>query len=138
MLRRVSQWWLALLALLVLSGCAATAQRSRLDQFDVTARAYEKALTWSDFERAAEIGGVAIPDKAALDRLRRVRVISYEQRAADVSPDGTQARRSVQIEFTLEGSMRLRTLMDQQAWRYDEPQGRWLLVSGLPKFFERD
>lgn len=130
--------WLALLALLALAGCAATAQRNRIDQFDRTARAYEKALSWSDFEGAAEISGVAVPDKKALERLRQVRVISYEQRAAEVSPDGTQARRSVQIEYTVEGSMKLRTLVDQQAWRFDQARERWLLVSGLPKFFERD
>jgi len=130
--------WLALLAVLALAGCAATAQRNRVDQFDLTARGYEKAVTWSEFETAAEIAGVAVPDRKVLQKLRQVKVISYDQRAADLSPDGTQARRSVQIEYTLEGSMRLRTLLDQQAWRYDEPQGRWLLLTGLPKFFDRD
>ena len=124
--------------LLFLAGCAATAQRSRLDQFDRTARAYEKAVTWSDFEGAAEIGGVAVPDRKALEKLRQVRVISYEQRVADVSPDGTQARRSVLIEYTVEGSVKLRTLVDQQGWRFDQAQERWLLVTGLPRFFERD
>ena len=130
--------WLVLLAVLVLAGCAATAQRNRVDLFDRTARAYEKSVTWSDFEGAAEIAGVPVPDNKFLQKLRQVKVISYEQRAADISPDGTQARRSVQIEYTVEGSMRLRTLLDRQAWRYDEPQDRWLLLTGLPKFFERD
>lgn len=130
--------WLALLAVLVLAGCAASAHRNRVEQFDLTARAYEKSVTWSDFEGAAEIAGVVVPDRKALQKLRQVKVISYEQRAADISPDGAQARRSVQIEYTVEGSMKLRTLVDQQAWRFDEPQGRWLLLTGLPKFFDRD
>ena len=129
--------WLPLLAVLFLAGCGALDQRSRLEQFEVVTEAYRKAVSWSDFERAAEIGGVTGVDGKVLDRLRGVKVASYEQKQVELSPDGMQARCNVNIEYTAGSSIRVRSLVDRQVWRFDAAAGRWLLVSGLPDFSER-
>ena len=129
--------WLVLLTAVFLAGCGAIAQMNRLEQFEVVTEAYRKALSWSDFERAAEIGGVTGLDKKALDRLRGVKVASYEQKQIEFSPDGLQARCNVNIDYTAGTSIRVRSLVDRQSWRYDVAAGRWLLVSGLPDFSER-
>jgi hypothetical protein len=127
-------WWLAVVALITLAGCAATEERGRGAQFDNIALAYETAIRWSDFERAAGVAGVKGAEKEALQQLKQVKVISYDRVSAEVSPDGTQIRQIVQIEYTLETSMKLRRIVDQQGWQFDTTQKRWVLVTGLPDF----
>ncbi|HET9699298.1 MAG TPA: hypothetical protein VFP70_00100 [Burkholderiales bacterium] len=128
-------WVWALAAMAVLAGCGATVERGgRVDQFDKVIRAYETAIRWSDFDRAAGVAGLAPEQREAAQKLSRVKVISYEVISAEVSPDTVQVRQSVQIEYTVEGSVKLRRIVDRQGWRFDEAQGRWVLVSGLPDF----
>lgn len=126
--------WVMILAA-VLAGCAATEERGRGAQFDNIALAYETAIRWSDFERAMGVAGISGADKETLQRLKPVKVISYDRVSAEVSPDGTQIRQVVQIEYTLETSMKLRRIVDQQGWQFDPGRQRWILVTGLPDFF---
>lgn len=130
---RFGHW--ALVVLLGLAGCGATMERSgRVEQFDTIAKSYEKAIRWSDFDRAAGIAGLSPEQREAAQKLARVKVISYDAMSAEVAPDALQVRQSVQIEYTVEGSVKLRRIVDRQGWRFDETQGRWVLVSGLPDF----
>jgi hypothetical protein len=129
------RWRWALAALIGLAGCGATLERGgRVEQFDKVVRAYETAIRWSDFDRAAGVAGLSAEQRQAAQKLARVKVISYETMGAEVSADTLQVLQAVQIEYTLEGSIKLRRLLDRQGWRFDEAQGRWVLVSGLPDF----
>jgi hypothetical protein len=134
----VKSLWLrhwALAVLLGLAGCGATMERGgRVEQFDKIAKSYEKAIRWSDFERAAGIAGLSPKQREAAQKLLQVKVISYETMSAEVAPDALQVSQTVQIEYTIEGSVKLRRIQDRQGWRFDESQGRWVLVSGLPDF----
>jgi hypothetical protein len=130
---RMGGWLLA--AMVGLAGCGATVERGgRVDQFDKVVRAYETAIRWSDFDRAAGVAALPPEQREAAQKLSRVKVVSYETMSAEVSPDALQVKQSVQIEYTIEGSVKLRRILDRQGWRFDEAQGRWLLVSGLPDF----
>ena len=131
-------WRCALLALLAIAGCGTMGDRGRVDQFDKIAKSYEKAVRWSDFEGAASVAGLPAPQADAARRLSHVKVISYSPQSAEISPDTLQVQQTVQIEFTLEGSVKLRRLVDRQGWRFDAAQGRWVLVSGLPDFLGRE
>lgn len=129
-------WRWSLVVLLGLAGCGATMERGgRVEQFDKVIRAYETAIRWSDFDRAAGVAGLSPEQREAARKLSPVKVIAYETVSAEVSPDTLQVRQSVQIEYTVEGSMKLRRILDRQGWRFDEAQGRWVLVTGLPDFF---
>lgn len=128
-------WRWTLIVLVGLAGCGATAERGgRVEQFEKITKSYETAIRWSDFERAAGVAGLSPEDRASAHKLSRVKVISYDPVSAEVSADTLQVRQTVQIEFTVEGSMKLRSIVDRQGWRFDEAQGRWVLVSGLPDF----
>lgn len=130
---RFRHW--ALVVLLGLAGCGATAERGgRVEQFDKVIRAYETAIRWSDFDRAAGVAGLPPEQRAAAQKLAPVKVIAYEVMSAEVSADTLQVRQTVQIEYTIEGSVKLRRIQDRQGWRFDDAQGRWVLVSGLPDF----
>jgi hypothetical protein len=131
---KAGRWRWILLALAALAGCAATADRGRVEQFDKIAKAYETAIRWSDFQRAAGVAGIGAAQTEALPKLSRVRVLSYDPVSAEISPDTLRVQQTVQIEFMLEGSMKLRRIVDRQGWRFDDVQGRWVLVSGLPDF----
>ena len=128
-------WWAAVL--LALAGCAATQERSRGAQFDNIALAYETAIRWSDFERAVGVAGVSGANQETLQRLKPVKVVSYDRVSAELSEDGTQILQIVKIEYTLETSMKLRRIVDQQGWQFDPAQKRWILVTGLPDFFRQ-
>ena len=137
-LARGLAWWWMLLALLGLTGCGTVAERGRADQFDKIAKSYEKAIRWSDFESAAGVAGLPASQAEAARKLSRVQVISYSAQSAEISPDTLQVRQTVQIEFMVEGSMKVRRLVDRQGWSFDAAQGRWVLVTGLPEFLGRE
>jgi hypothetical protein len=133
-MRAVSGWRRALLVLAALAGCATVADRGRIEQFDKITKAYETAIRWSDFGRAAGVAGLPPEQRESAQKLARVKVISYDIVSAEIAPDTLQVKQTVQIEYTLDGSMKLRRIVDQQGWRFDEAQGRWVLLSGLPDF----
>lgn len=117
------------------AGCAGMSEQARLDRFDQTARAYERAIRWSDFQNAFAMlrtpPGSQAPD---LGRLRDIRVTSYETRAVRPSPDGSTIEQLVEIRYVSVNSMVERSLTDLQQWVYAEDEKRWYLQGGLPAF----
>lgn len=134
---RASGWnllpWLLLLP--ALAGCATFEHASRIEKLERTTRAYANALRWGQFEQAA--GSVGIDaTKQELEKLQLVRVTAYQEQGSDASPNVSEVRQVVRIEFMMENTMRVRTIEDVQQWRYDAAKGRWVLSSGFPPFFE--
>ena len=124
--------WLVM-AILV-GACASVGEQHRLEQFEKTARAYDRAIRWSDFQAAYSL---ARPDPARqpdFARLKGIQVTSYEPVGAARSAGGTQIRQVVAIEYMHINDMRVRRIVDEQIWVYHEADGRWRLTSGLPEF----
>lgn len=95
---------------------------------------YEAAIRWSLFKRAA--GYLADPAKAAPDwkRLEQIRVTGYVTTFRDLFQSGKVLTQTVKIRYLTGNGVVERTIEDEQRWRFDELQERWLLETGLPKF----
>jgi hypothetical protein len=128
-----ARYAVVLLALLA-TGCAVGAQ-VRLEKFDATARAYARAIRWSDFQTAYGIAkrpiDTPLPD---FNRLKNVRVTSYDAVSTIPGADGTTMRQLVEIGYVYTDRMSARQLVDQQEWYYVEADGRWYLRSAFPEF----
>jgi hypothetical protein len=47
-------------------------------------------------------------------------------------PSGKVMMQTVEIRYIPPGSVVEKTVIDQQRWRFDEDDNRWVLESGLP------
>ena len=125
-------FFLVLLASLVLTGCASS---GRLSKFDLTARAYERAVRWSDFQKAFALTAepdAAVPDFAALQQFQ---VTSYDiVNAARPNEDAMQVTQVVEISYVNRSRMAERRLVDRQLWVYSPSDDRWKLKSAFPVF----
>jgi hypothetical protein len=127
-------WCLAVGMSVVVVGCAGMAEQRRQDRFEKTARAYERAIRWSDFETAYALTKPDPSRPPDFERMKRFQVTSYETLGALPSAGYREIRLTAAIEYVHTGSMRVRKLVDQQVWSFSEDDGRWQLVSGLPAF----
>lgn len=126
--------WLVVALMVMIGACASMGEQRRLELFEKTARAYDKAIRWSDFEAAY---GLTRPDPARapdLARLKGIRVTSYEVLGAVPSAGAMEVRQAVAIEYTRTQDMRVRRIVDEQVWVYSELERRWRLTTGLPAF----
>jgi hypothetical protein len=127
----------ALLASLMLAGCG-SGLKSKSNVLEGTLLAYERALRWGNFSEASSF---LDPDSEAsksvkaidLERLAQFEVKGY-RRQTQVSVDKSGiARQIVEIEFVNRHTLSPKTVIDQQAWRYNRENSRWLLITGLPQ-----
>ena len=123
-------WPLLLVAVTV----AACTTNVRSERFDVAARAYERAMRWSDFGKAFAFSANT-ENKPDLEHLQHVRVTSYDLLgAASASADFSKMVQAVEIHYVDTRNMSERTLTDQQVWEYSEPDQRWKRTSPFPAF----
>jgi hypothetical protein len=124
-----------LLAALI-AGCANAPGLVRQTKFERTARAYEKAIRWSEFGTARlflkeSAGGKNPPD---LDKLKMIKVIEYEVKETSLAPDQSRVLQVAEIQYYRDDAIVVKTVTDRQVWEYDPAFNNWYLVSGLPDF----
>ena len=72
-----------------------------------------------------------------LARYKQVRVTGYDD--APAAPiNENEVRQVVQISFINVNTQTMRSVVDNQVWRYDESAKRWWLTTGLPDITHRD
>jgi hypothetical protein len=72
-----------------------------------------------------------------LARYKQIKVTAYDDApAAPISE--TEVRQVVQIGFINVNTQTMRSVVDNQVWRYDEKAKRWWLTTGLPDIRRRD
>jgi hypothetical protein len=126
--------WLAVAVALLIGACASMGEQRRLEQFERTARAYDKAIRWSDFQAAYSLTRPDPTRPPDFARLKGIQVTSYEAVGALPSAGGMEVRQTVAIEFMRINDMRVRRIVDEQVWVYSEAEKRWQLTTGLPDF----
>jgi hypothetical protein len=72
-----------------------------------------------------------------LARYQQVRVTSYDDQPAAPINDN-EVRQVVEISFINNNTQTMRSVVDNQVWRYDEAQKRWWLTTGLPDITRHD
>jgi uncharacterized protein YceK len=121
--------------LFVLSGCASLSTSARMEQYDRLTRAYEQAMTWSNFEVAYSATQAAqessLPDAA---RYADIKITSYDPATPLVTQEGKTIQRVAKIRYVHTSRMTELSLVTQEEWRYSDKSGRWFLYSGFPQF----
>ena len=134
--RLLTRFVLAFLLVSGLLNCAQLRSQEQAALLQDSLRGYSNAMRWSDFGAAMayiERRGEAV-NQADLERLKDVRVTSYEIEDRYLSIDKGEAYVSAKIGYHLADSMTVQTITDKQTWWYREDERRWLLDGDLPNF----
>jgi hypothetical protein len=134
MLRRTV--WLALIAAVVLAGCAMDKLKTREGILDDTLQTYAATMRWGDMTK-----GLAFVDpkyrlahpmsELDLARYRQVAVTAYnDEPATPINKD--EVSQTVEIGLVNVNTQSARSVVDHQIWHYDEKEKHWWLTSGLP------
>ncbi len=124
-----------LLFVVALAGCASIGSSYRLDKFEATSRAYERAIRWSDFRSAFALAGKTDGPLPDLERLQSIRVTSYEViDTPQITEEASRVAQAVEIHYVNQRNMSERLWADQQVWVYTEKDERWRLQSAFPVF----
>lgn len=124
-----------ILLVLTLCACAALSDKQRKESFDSAISHYTKAIRWGDFAAANQFhrpeDPAAITPPAAS---RPVRVTACEPVQVTPSATGNESAVSVRITYYHDDGMMLKTLIDQQTWKYDPAEKTWYISSPPPVF----
>lgn len=105
-------------------------------RFEAASKEYNRLLRWLEFEQAAK-AYVPLPARDNfLERVgsaRGVRIVDYRIKHVEFQQEGTEALSTVELDYYLTRDNRVKTIEDQQSWRYDKDQG-WQLRSAPPEF----
>jgi hypothetical protein len=124
---------------ILLTACASMSidkMKSRETLLDDTLRGYAATLRWGDLTQAVAFVDpkyLAEHPLTELDvaRFKQVQVSAYnDQPPVPVSEN--EVRQTVEIGIVNINTQGARSVIDHQVWRYDEPQKRWWLTTGLP------
>ncbi|CAL1239056.1 hypothetical protein [Candidatus Methylocalor cossyra] len=93
---------------------------------------YGGLMRWSEFRRA--LAFYAHPPAVDWQLLKEIKVTGYQPVSRDLLDDDTTVLQTVEIRYVKGDGVVVRTLIDEQRWRYEDETGRWLLESEFPKF----
>ena len=118
------------------AGCGGLFGMVQMEKFEWTSRAYRKAIRWSDFEAASAFIKVEGSENKSPDfnKLKRVKVASYEVKEIVPLKDKRQVHQIVEITYYKTNDNVLRTIREDQLWEYDQEEKSWFIQSGLPDF----
>ena len=127
---------LTVLTCVFCTGCASMKEKDRLNAFNERVRAYGKMLRWGDYAQAAAMRRAREGESAPVntESLGEVRVTSYRITRSELASDNAMGSVSAAIEYYHERENRIRKLVDQQKWWYDDKREKWYLDGELPAF----
>ena len=122
--------------ILLIVGCGKMTGSVAMDRFEKTVRAYRHVMLMSDLEKVYYFGKPSETEKNPpdLEKLGRVKVVSYEVKRVNQVKTNSQVKRTVHISYYKTDEMKQRTYRGEELWEYDEEQNIWYLKSGLPDF----
>ncbi len=102
----------------------------------MAANTYKKSIILGKYEIANGLRKAPSSDQQQLDfrRLKKIKVISYELLSVKVSQDRLMVKQTVEISYYNIDSMLVRTLTDNQLWKYETEEKTWYLHSDFPDF----
>ena len=136
-MRRMTLCGLGLVYVLMLAGCAGMQTREKASALDEAVKSYGTLMRWGNFDEAVKylLKRNGEHQIVALDRLKSIRVASYDVTDQAMSADGSEAKVVAQIGFYHEESGVLHSFQDDQKWWYESTTKRWLIDSDFPDFF---
>ncbi len=127
-------------ALLLLSSCGETMRNSRItEEFMTTHKGYVRMIRWHEFDKST-LFYVDEPLRDAFEKrvedYNEVKVVDYRIKNLECWPKKVTAEVTLEWDYYVPPSVTVRTVQDNQKWRYVEDQDRtgWLLTTLLPEF----
>ena len=106
---------------------------NKMTKFAPIAESYAKAIQWSDFE-TARFFAKNLKSKPDLDKLKNIKVISYEVKKITHQRDQLKVLQTINLSYYIKDRLKEKSLRYQEVWGYDEGDGSWYLTSGFPAF----
>ena len=126
---------LAIFAIIVfIIGCKTIPEYQKEDKFSDTTAVYEHAISWSDYQSASAFLPPEEAEKIDYEKLKSIKVTSYNAKKIAISDDHLNVARIVEISYFNKNDMVVRTFSEEELWEYDETKGSWFLNSGFPDF----
>lgn len=124
---------LTLLSLLaaLLTACA---HDFALMKKDETLHGYRAAIRWSEFEKVQGFQSDMARRHSIVPPYNQVRVTSYNVLSQSSDKNSMVLRQRVEIRYYFATELSERSVIDEEVWRYDDEQEKWLLDSPLPRF----
>lgn len=116
---------------LLLTACSHDYQLMKTDE---QLNGYGAAIRWNMFKRAVNYLATPPHPSPNWKELDQLKVTAYKTTFRDLYPSGKFASQTVEIKYIPAGSVVEKTITDEQRWRFDDNQDRWVLETGLPKF----
>jgi hypothetical protein len=128
--------FISIVSVIFLVGCATYRESRKQDLFEIASHAYEQTLLWGRYSVANSFRKVQATDRQVvnLEKLRKIKVTSYELLDKTISEDRSRVHQTVEIKYYNIERMLETTLVDKQVWEYDPEDKGWYLLSGLPDF----
>lgn len=125
---------LTLLACSLLLGCSALGEAKREQFFSETTLSYENAIRWSEFAAATRFQRLPTGTTNPPIDADKLKVTAYREIGARRLAGGEEVILSVQIDYYHKDTMKVRTLRDEQLWRYHDREESWYVTTPLPDF----
>ncbi len=130
-MKRQQAVFLVAAALLLLSACAGVSGRQ--EKLQNRLLAYDHVVRWGELSHM--YGFLSPTVKAAVPQgLENVQVTDYEPLSTVPLDKGKGVRRRVHIEYLHRDHQVVKSLTDEQLWRYDEKAGQWFRSNPPPEF----
>jgi hypothetical protein len=101
---------------------------------DSATRTYERAIRWGEYEAAIGLRRDSTVTHEHMDRLKAIKVTSYEAVRQTDSADRSETVIEVRISYYNEYTMKEKTIFDLQSWKYDPEKKSWYITSPMPNF----
>jgi len=123
------------LLVMTLCACASLDERKRSVSFETAILQYEQSIRWGDFSAANRLRRPDVP--AAITPTQpgeQIRITACETVQVTASSDGNETAVVMKITYYHDDGMTLKTLVDQQLWKYDTEHQAWYISSPPPVF----
>lgn|GEM_PF-6212520 len=119
---------------LLLAGCSGINKKMKMKDFVRTAEGYSKAVSWSEFEAAAQFresdgSGEILKD---LQNLEGVRVTNYTVKSLYSRNEDNEVEQFVEIKYYRVNEMIHKRRLIQEIWQYNQTHDQWYIKSRLP------
>jgi hypothetical protein len=108
--------------------------RQRDSEFEDTTNAYATAIRWGEFDVARHMMRLADPQSSKQPPVGNVKVTAYETLRTTHTTDGNEVNITVRIDYYHMDTMKVKSITDQQVWKYDNDDQHWYITTALPEF----
>jgi hypothetical protein len=125
--------------LLMLSACQAMHISKVAEDFDKGTRSYLKMVRWNELDQAP-LSFVDEPLREEFEKRvkgrKEVQIADYRVKYTDCRPEKGEGEVTVEWDYYIPPSVKLKTVEDAQNWRYIEKEEKkgWMLKTLLPEF----